>query len=383
MNAIRFVAWLAVSLAVSIVGWGSAWATEVSCGPAEKGTITVDGLTDDWSDVPGVDAGGQDANASFTIKCNVIDGRTLALLVDVRDNYFVRTARAAAGEDHLELLLGGRPLVAFPGDAARIKDKLSWGGKPAKGVQSATALQPHGFAMELELPLSQVPGWKPGSPSIALAARFLDCDSKAGLKTERTVELSGRIVFAESDEALTAFLQDRGLQRSAVFWDKPMALGKKSGARAVMAGRFLAVLSDGFLFMELPFRDKKDLRDVRLIDLAGDGRDAIVMRYLERGGGGAREVLAVFRPVGESQLQRVFACEVAKSSAAGRIDDKASFVKRGRATDVVVEAGAASNLSAANWREAPAEDMVPILLPWGDDRRARYQFAGDEYKRAQ
>ena len=367
---------------------GSAAEVDLACGPADNDAVTVDGITDDWSDVTGLDAGGQDPNASFTIKCSVIGDRTLALLIDVRDNYFVRTAKALPGEDHLEVTLGGKRLLLYPGDAAKIKDKVVWGapGKVDKSVRVASALQPHGWAVELELPLAQVPGWKPGSPSISLQARMLDCDSKAALETERTVSLfgaSGRIVFAQADQALEAFLQDRGLSRAQVFWDEAMALGRKSGARAVLAGHFLAVLSDGFLFIELPFRERKDLKEVRLIDLAGDGRDAVVMRYAERGGGGARDVVAVYRPVGDAQVQRVFACEVGKSIGGGRIDSRLSFVKRGKATDIVVESGAAHGVSATSWHESPAEDMVPILLPWGDERRARYQFSGDEYRRAQ
>ena len=359
----------------------AAVAAELPCGPAEAGTITLDGITDDWSDVSGLDGGGRDPNASFTVKCNVIDNRMLALLIDVRDNYFVRTPRALPGEDHLELTVGGSRLTLFPGDASHLKDKLL--PPAAKWVKTASALQPNGWAVELELPLAKLPGWKPGSPSIALAARLFDCDSKAALKTERTVALDGRIVFAEADASLDSFLHDRGLSRAQVFWDKPIALGKKSGARVVLAGRLMALIADGFLFVELPFADKKDLKDVRLVDLAGDGREAIVMRYAERGGGGAREVLAVFRPIGDEQIRRVFACEVAKSSGASRVENKVSFVKRGKATDLVVEAGAATGFTQANYREAQAEDMIPILLPWADDRRARYQFSGDEYRRGQ
>src|SRR5690242_20120779 len=101
-------------------------AADLPCGPAEKGTIHVDGLTDDWSDVAGIDAGGRDSNLSFTVKCNV-DPDALYLLIDVRDNYFVRTPKARPGEDHLVLKLAGHPLVIFPGDAAKIRDRVTWG----------------------------------------------------------------------------------------------------------------------------------------------------------------------------------------------------------------------------------------------------------------
>jgi hypothetical protein len=82
-------------------------------------------------------------------------------------------------------------------------------------------------------------------------------------------------------------------------------------------------------------------------------------------------------------VTRVFACELAKSAGAARVEDKVSWVRRGKATDLVVEAGAAVGFTPDSYHEAPAEDMVPILLPWGDTRRARYQFVGDEYRLAQ
>jgi hypothetical protein len=353
---------------------GSASAVELPCGPADEGAVTLDGLTDDWSDVQGVDS----PENAFTVKCNTV-GKNLALLFDVRDKYFVRTPKGGPGEDHLELSLGGKRLTVFPGDADKIKDKVV----PEKGVKVASALQPNGWAVEMMLPLSSVPGWKPGLPAIALEARFLDSNSKAARKTDRQVEVSGHIVFAEADAALDAFLKDRNLSRADVFWDKSMTLGKKSGARVLMAGRYLAVVSDGFLFLELPFSSQKDLREVKLVDLAGDGREAVVMRYVERGGSGSREVLAVFRPLGDAQIARVFACEVGKAAGPRRIDDKVSFVKRGRATDIVVEAGAAAGFDKASYQEAPAQDMIPILLPWDDDKKARYQFSGDEYQRGQ
>jgi hypothetical protein len=39
----------------------------------------------------------------------------------------------------------------------------------------------------------------------------------------------------------------------------------------------------------------------------------------------------------------------------------------------------AAGFTADNFKEAPAEDMIPILLPWGEQKKARYRFRGDEY----
>ncbi len=356
-------------------------AADLPCGPAEKGTINLDGLTDDWGEVDGIDAGGKDPNLSFTIKCNV-EERTLMLLVDVRDSYFVRTKAAKPGEDHIELTLGGHRLTVFPGDARAIPTLARWGSKPAKDIKAVSALQQAGWAVELAIPMTAIPGYKVGMP-LQYKAEVADCDSKAALKTERTVVTAGNIVFAEGDSALEGFLKDRKLERRDIWLDKGVSLGGKSGGRVVAAGRYLAFITDGYVFIELPVKQRADVKDARVVDLAGDGRQAIVMRYVERGGGGTRDVLAAWRVIGDSEIRRVFAAEVAKQSPAGRVDDKVAFVKRGRATDIVVDAGSAPGLSAATWRDTPADDMIPVMLPWADDRHARYQFQGDEYKRAQ
>lgn len=351
-------------------------AADLPCGPAEKGTVELDGVTDDWKDVDGIDAGGRDANASFTVKCN-IDPGALYLLVDVRDDYFVRTGKARPGEDHLSLTIAGKRVALYPGNAAEVPLKEV---PPWKGMKAVSALQEHGWAVELGIPLDKLPGYKPGTPSLSYSLTFADCDAKASLKTERTVGTSGRIAFAEGESTIEAFLKDRGLKRSDVWWERPISLGRKAGGRVFFAGKYLAVVSDGYVFIELPFRERKDLKDARVVDLAGDGRGALVMRYVEKSANGQRDVIAAFR-ASDDRLSRVFAAEVGKQQGGNRVEDKVSFIKRGRATDVLIEAGAATGWTAASYQESPAEDMVPVMLPWSDDRKARYQFQGDEYRR--
>jgi hypothetical protein len=353
-------------------------ATELPCGPVEAGVISLDGLTDDWAEVQGVEAGGGDRNLSFTVKCN-LGPRSLYLLVDVRDDYFARTKQTRPGEDHVELSFGGRKLLVYPGDAARIRDRVTWGKKPARGVKSFGALQSHGWAVELELPLGEV-GIRQGTPRISFDAKVADCDSKVRLKTDRVAQIGGAITFAEAESALDAFLTQQHLPKSSIWFDKMMHTGAGQSVRVLLAGKFLVLVSDGYSYQELPFRERGDLRDSRIVDLAGDGRDALVLRYRERGDSGTRELLAAYRPDGVDKVSRIFAHEVAKFAGAARVEDKVSFVRRGHATDLVVEAGAANGFTQASWRETPARDAIPILLPWGDDRKARYQFSGDEYR---
>jgi hypothetical protein len=357
----------------------AAVATELPCGPVDPGVINLDGLTDDWADVQGVRAG--DAALSFTVKCN-LGPRSIYLLVDVRDDYFARTRQTRPGEDHVELGFGGKKLLVYPGDAAQIHDHVSWGKKPARAVRSFGALQPRGWAVELELPLGEL-GVRPGTPRIPFSARVADCDSKVRLKTDRYAEISGALAFAEAESALDAFLRQQRLSRNAIFFDKMMSTGSGQSARVLLAGRYLVIVSDGYVYQELPFHDRNDLREARLVDLAGDGRDALVLRYRERADSGSRELIAAYRPEGADKVVRIFAHEVAKFAGASKLENKVSFVRRGHATDLVVEAGPASGFTQASWREAPSRDAIPILLPWADDRKARYQFSGDEYRQVQ
>jgi hypothetical protein len=208
-----------------------------------------------------------------------------------------------------------------------------------------------------------------------------DCDSKAALKTERIVDTTGNLVFGEGQSNLDGFLKDRGLKPGDVFFDRPFGFGKREGGRMVLAGRYAAAIAgDGFTFIELPVKDRKDLKDVRVVDLAGDGRDALVLRWVERSSAGARELVGAWRFDGES-VHRTFVAEVGKQQGSNRIDNKVSFVRRGKATDILIEPGTAAGFTAATWRESPAEDAIPVMLPWGDDKKAQYQFRGDEYLR--
>jgi hypothetical protein len=196
-------------------------AADLPCGPAEKGTVQLDGLVDDWNDVEGLDANAKDSDASFTIKCNVEDGKTMLLLVDVRDNYMVRTRPGHPGEDHLSLSFNGHPLLVYPGNARDIPTVARWGSKPAK-LKAVSALQERGWAVELAIPMATIPGFRVGMP-IALDAQFADSDSKVHLKTERTVGVTGNIVFNDAGGGggqLDAFLTDRKLGKGDIWFDQ-------------------------------------------------------------------------------------------------------------------------------------------------------------------
>jgi hypothetical protein len=353
-----------VVFAVLLVASPVALADEIACGPVEPGVIAVDGLLDDWRGVPTTEVG------HATLRCNT-DGKSLFIAVDVTDGYFVRTPKAGPGEDHLSLKIGKQSIGIWPGDSA--KAKLKTVGAP-KGAKIATALQERGWAVELAVPAGN-------QPLLPASLSVYDGNSRAKPKIEKTSTWSGSLAFAAAAGLSNAFLESVKLSQADVWREAPFRLGGGASARLVVAGKFAAAITDGFVYIELPVQSRADIRDLRVIDPAGDGRDALAVRYFERGArpDTGREVVGLWRFNSEG-VQRVFAVEVAKIDGQRRIDGKVTFVKRGKATDLVVEAGKATpGVDAGSWHETPAEDMIPILLPWGADKKATFQFRGDEY----
>jgi len=150
--------------------------------------------------------------------------------------------------------------------------------------------------------------------------------------------------------ALASFLKSRGLHKRDIYFERALTLYGKENARLLLASgetaQYLAALSEegSYVYITMPWRERGDLRDARIVDLAGDGRQALVIRYREHGSNGdTREVLGVWRLPSESHIRRVFTADV---------DKGVRFIRRGRANDLRIGS-------------------------------ALYQFSGDQYRRLQ
>jgi hypothetical protein len=168
--------------------------------------------------------------------------------------------------------------------------------------------------------------------------------ASAGADEEREHERDGE------QHAFASFLKSCGLHKRDIYFDRALTLHGKENARLLLASgktaQYLAALSEegSYVYIEMPWRERGDLRDARVLDLAGDGRQALIIRYLEHGStGDTREVLGVWRLPSESHIRRVFSAAVDKS---------VRFIRRGRANDLLIGS-------------------------------ARYQFNGDQYRRLQ
>ncbi|MBI4508106.1 MAG: hypothetical protein HY698_00625 [Deltaproteobacteria bacterium] len=361
---------------------------DVECGLTERGVIAIDGLSDDWKGVPGTRrSSGSAEDASFLARCNY-DREALYLSVDVTDDRLVRSKPSKKGDDHVVLVFRDARLEVFPAHADyRIPHVVNWTGPGgAKTVKVADALQPRGWFVEVAIPLGRVPGWGKGVPAVPFSVELHDADLLVEQRTQSVVSTGlGLLSFQEGSETFKWFLGEQKLRPQDIRLDVMANMDGEPGLERVVAGgRVVGILAEQYSYLQLPVEKPKDVLEVRVADLAGEGKSSVLARYVERGGGGSREVLAVFNLMPDGSVARTLAHEIGKQLGQAQLTNTWELVarpgkkKQSRGFDLVIRVAGAVGFTAENYLESPAEDMQPILLPWGETKEERWSFRGDE-----
>jgi len=366
------------------------------CQAVEPGVIAIDAMLDEWrglDDRGPLARGRRDRDASWELRC-AFDGANLYVAVRVRDERIIRSGRrggSEGGDDALQLALrAGAGLSAgtmtFQPGTRGVRARKSGG----DGARVDDSLAEGGWQLELGVPLDHIPGWGRSTPLLLGEVSYADVDQPGGAVESRLRFASG-LHFSSHVPALRSFLAHA---RLSIFDLKLDALAEVDGLpgteRVVAGGRFLAVLSDSFGFVELPLSSATDLERVELIDFDGDGRSSILTHYRQRGGGGSREVVTVWTGAAGGALERALAFEVALELGRRRLTNRWSLVPAGQhrsertgrpgRLDILVEVGPQDN---AGWdvpsfaRITPSPDTRPILTPWSDKRAVVYYFDGE------
>ena len=200
------------------------------------------------------------------------------------------------------------------------------------------------------------------------------------------VGFRGRLQFAQSAANFAAFLRATGLSRGDLDVDVLADVDPGAGPERVVAGgTVIGVISDGFTYMSLPVASADDVLEVRVVDFDGSGRKGILGRYRQFGNGGSREVVAVWFAKGDGGFEQAIAFEVGKAMGERSLRSDWELVPRGtlrgkgrrqRGKDILVHAAEATGWDEGSYREAPAPDVRPILLPWGDKPAELHYFEG-------
>ncbi len=371
-----------------------------TCQAVEDGVVEVDASLDDWRGLAPLRRGARSADASFELRC-AFDAEQLYVSVRLRDERLIRSARRGAegrGEDalHLSLRAGAAApwrMTFFPGTSGFRARR-----EAGDGARADDSLLDDGWQIELAVPLRRIPGWGGSTPLVLGDLSYADVD-RPGAAAEDRPSFRGALHFSTHQPALRGFLSTAGLSPGDLRLDQLAQLdGLPGSERAVAGGRFLGVLTDSFAFIQLPLDSPGDLRRVELIDFDGDGRSSLLAHYVERGGGGSREVVTVWRVNAAGELERALGFEVALELGGRKLVNRWSLVaagsrraggKRRRArngaasgpVDIVVEVAPEDN---AGWdatsfaRVTPSPDTRPILTPWTGKRAVVYYFDGEQ-----
>jgi hypothetical protein len=375
---------------------------DITCNPAEDGVVLLDGMLRDWRGVDRTTVRGasrvvqgrkhwnNNKDASFEVLCNY-SKTTLYLAVDVMDEYFARTRKLRA-DDHLELRFGRRVLEVYPGDLKKIRGVVRWRTgrrrRKAKRVRMAEARQLRGWSVELALPLSKVPGYRKGKEGVPLSVRFVDVDWRG--KVDSVVGSGpARLVVAQVVADLRAFLGAMKATRKQIRWrGSADVVGDKGIEQVLLVGTRVGIVGaglpgGGYFYFSLPVKTAKDVRWVKLLDLNGDRQKEIVIRYTQRGSRGRRELVVVHRFDSVNKFVRPFAHELVKGQGKNVIENRLRFKRwrkrRRRGLEIVIDKPTAKGFTQASYKENPATDVNPILLPWGETKKRRYRFEGDQY----
>ena len=375
---------------VAMAGARPAAATEISCDLAESGFALVDGALSEWGEVAGITLeqplpGGSSSGASdlsINVRC-VYDPDGLMFAIQVRDDRIIRNPGGdPVKDDAVELAFGGptgaRRLVIFPGDGSGQKQVSRWmpGKKPAKNIEIAGGTTKTGYNLEIGLPWAEVPGWSRGVPRLPFGLTVTDGDARVDRAVQAVVTSArGRgdaeldsLNFQGGDEVYRDFLSKLKIRPADITLDKLADMdGDPGPERVIAAGKVIGSISDSFTYFSIPVASPKDVKEVRVVELTGDGRSSIIVRFIQRGNGGARELLSVWNLNG-TEWQRTFAHEIGKFATPNKLTNTWTLRKhpKGKGHDLVFTVGEVVGFTQETWLETPADDLTPIILPWGE-----------------
>jgi hypothetical protein len=243
-------------------------------------------------------------------------------------------------------------------------------------------------------------GYKNRAPEKGVSQRPKAAQTSAPAKSTR--DPSAAVTAPQLDRVYGLYKKSRGPGIGPVraeFWQD--VAEDERVERIVWQDRDLLVLGDGFqggtkfAAATLPVKDAKDILNVSLLDVTGEGKlDLVVHAVLHAQAGDAlksqavvRQVLFVYR-VDSGLITQVFATEVGRALGkqqvlgAFRLLDVAGHptieLLRGRALGFTEE--------TYPFREEPSQKaqsgatIRPLLLPWSTITRRRFSFSAGEFR---
>ncbi len=373
-------------------------------------TMRVDGALREWKGARFATLGeGDDASLRYALASK---DEGLYLAAEVHDDQLVRRAAAGAGQDALVLA------IAAPAErgGARVSEVWLHAGRAGRekalaGLASASGARVSALAevSVVEGPLSSGAGyvleafipWRVVADAerweqVRATLRYEDHD-RVGQKAPDATLASSResrpsdwpliTLGAGQVDLLANFVEAQGLGGATLRFDaRADVAGDAHDERVVIVDKYVLVygkhFKDGqsYSFFALPFSVGGGLVSAELIDLTDDGRAELLTRVRQSNALGAR-VFASVLALGEERIAPLLSLELKKETRAGFIENELTIDKKARPKQLTLSQGRTQGLTPENYRESPASDAVPILLPWGEIEAQSYAFVDGKFTR--
>ncbi|HEY6881041.1 MAG TPA: hypothetical protein VI299_23610, partial [Polyangiales bacterium] len=277
-----------------------------------------------------------------------------------------------------------RALVALNGAAPRAE--------PQVPVVEGPLSRGMGYVVEAFVPWRAIVGgarWQEARGGL----RFVDRDGGKDQSVvrsdahERASELPPLALAIGQQDMLGSFLSDHdliGVPPRFDFHDN--VAGDERRERVVILGQYVVVFGPGFKngesynYSVLPFAPDGGLRSAVLLDLTGDGRKELIASGRQSNPLGLREVWLVLE-LEDLGMKQLFGIETKKESKGGFLENTVSILPaRGKELPRIEQKiGRALGLDATTYREDPATDLQPVLLPWGEVTARTFAFDGKKF----
>lgn len=401
---------LAVVLSTLAGSPASARAQGVTVHELGERRVRVDGMLRDWNGIRFIDVGeGDDASFRYALAYRE---DALYVAATVADQRLVRSGTPGSEEDALVLTLAmpegrrwvGTEVWLYAGvsgrsaAAARV-GRVGASPRPSTAVEvvEGPRAQGGGYVLEARVPWTEIAssrGWREGG-RVAIRLRDVDLEARREVEAEpasaevvpHALDRLPRMLAASGEEeVLRAFQRERNIGTVQPRFDlRGDVAGDGRDERVVVVDRFVVVLGAGyregrgFDFLALPIEGEMGVTAAELRDVTNDGKEELLITLRQRNAQGARDLWQVVRFDGRA-VQPVFAIELRKETSAGFIQSRLRLRPgRREAPSIEVRLDRAEGLTADGFREAPATDAEPILLPWGEHASRTYRWDGTRF----
>ncbi|MCA9602324.1 MAG: hypothetical protein KC417_09880, partial [Myxococcales bacterium] len=368
---------------------------------AAEGEVRVDGALLEWPDDRVVSVGKGDGSFVFAV---AETGAGLAVGARVDDNRFLSGRDAvevsfASGRAVVRVRLepgtpgksSGRAMVGAGKDKPRADRRVQMVEGPARDADGRAS-----YVVEAMIPWAVLPT---GIRSEGrLHVQVFDVDSEASGRAEHSFAFGG----STKDQGTWTDLRFQGgtgsLLRSFVrSANLPLGIKPRRTVSGNVAGdrrpeqvslvdRYVLVMGDGYRggtaysVLSLPVSASKDIRTLDLVDVTGDGIAEIIVAFDEGNDLGRRRLWGVFA-ANDRGVEGRFTAEIGKATGDGSLEGRVEVIgsKKGGPPVLRAHVATSNGLTAENFREAPAGDAAPLLLPWGPVESVDYRWDGARF----